>query len=91
MKTKYKKTITVCTQGVTGGDSKTTKQALCIIDNVAENYKISVDCYEGSGLTYKPREKAEIVVTTPNYGTFRLTIAELQSLLWKHSKNTDNK
>jgi len=75
------KTVRVGTSGVTGGETKEQEKAYVSIRDRNEELNIEVDCYEGQGKTFKPREELLVTIGIGNR-TFVGTVKELEKLLF---------
>lgn len=56
------KNILVQTQGVKGGDTKTSNVGYILVELRHEQDRITIDDFEGYGLTYKQRESQKIEI-----------------------------
>ena len=79
-----KKTLTVSTQGIGGGNTSSKIVGWTGITDLAEGFEIEVDCYKGAGQTYAPRETSKIRITFPNNEQMEFeSILDLQRALNK--------
>ena len=76
-----KRTVKIATSGVMGGEPRHQEKAYVSIEDDKEDLVVIVDCYEGQGRTFKPREELLITITI-GLKTFVGTVKELEKLLF---------
>jgi len=54
--------LTITTQGIKGGDTKTQKAGYALIELRHDQDRITIDDFEGRGTTYKQRELQNIEI-----------------------------
>jgi hypothetical protein len=81
--TEKMKNIILSTQGIKGGDTKTQNVGFVIIELRHDQDRITVDDFEGMGLTYKQREQQKIEIIRNGNVLFSGTKNELFEILEK--------
>jgi hypothetical protein len=70
------------TQGIKGGNTKSQKVGYILV-LPRENAMITIDAFEGQGLSYKPREQKKILIAADGKNIFEGTFDELIEKLSK--------
>jgi hypothetical protein len=82
------KNITLTTQGVQGGNTKTSNVGYCLIELRHGQDRITVDDFQGTGRDYKQREFQKIEIIENGNVLFSGSKYELFEVL-KKAKNND--